>query len=85
MNNIRRVASASIGVVATTALAACVIVANRLFSEWNWLWILGLPLAFTIIYFRRSPPWVWPAGFFWLAICSFFAFMLASQALGLGT
>jgi hypothetical protein len=84
MNSAIRVAVGTIGVVAAAALAALVIVESRYFSEWNWLWIVGFPLAVTIVLFRRSRPWVWPAAFAWLVICSFLAFVLTTQALGLG-
>lgn len=85
MNSVVRIASANLSVVATAALAAWGIVASHFFSEWNWLWILGFPVAATFVLFRRSSPWVWAALFAWLAICSFFAFVLTTQALGLGT
>jgi len=72
-------------VIGAAALAAYVAVARHFFSEWNWLCILGFPLVATVVLFRHSRPWVWPATFVWLAICSFLAFMATTQALGLGT
>jgi|tagenome__1003787_1003787.scaffolds.fasta_scaffold20536320_2 hypothetical protein len=85
MDSAARVASGSLAVVGTAALAAYFVVVSHLYSEWNWLWILGPPLGVTVVLVRRSKPWVWTATFAWLAICSFVAFMLTTQVLGLGT
>jgi hypothetical protein len=85
MNSAGRVGIASAGVVATAFVGTCAIVATHFFSQWNWLWVVGIPLAVTAALFRRSPPWVWPLIFAWLAICSFFVVLLTNQALGFGT
>ena len=85
MNSVLRIASGSLAVIGTAALAAYLVVASHFYSEWNWLWIMGFPLVATVVLFRRSRPWVWPATFAWLTACSFLAFMVTTQALGLGT
>ena len=85
MNRGVRVASASGCVIAAAVLATYVVAANHFFSPWNWLWILGFPIAAIIVFFRRFSPWVWLGGFVWLTTCSFATFMLSSLAFGIGT
>ena len=85
MNSVIRVGIGSLSVIAGAALAEVLIVENRFYSEWNWSFVIGLPLAVTIFLAPRFRPWVWPLAFTWLVICSFFAFMLTAQALGSGT
>ena len=84
MNNAVRVASASLGVVIAAAAATYVVVAIQFLSEWNWLWLVGVPLLSCGIFFRRSPPWIWPAAFAWLTICSFFSAVLTAEIFDVG-
>lgn len=84
MNNAVRVAGASLGVVIAAAAATYVVGEVQFWSEWNWLWLLGVPLLSCWIFFRRSSPWTWPAAFAWLMTCSFFTMALTAETLDLG-
>lgn len=85
MNTLFRIAGATVVAFATAALVAWCVVASQFFSSWNWLAIIGPPLAISYIALRREPLWMRAALFVWLAVVSFVGFLLTTQALGLGT
>jgi hypothetical protein len=84
MNSALRAGTAALGVMATASLATYVVVVTDFRSGLNLIWMLGLPLLFTVAFFRRSSRWVWPAALSWLTICSFCTLAITAQILGAG-